>query len=144
MYLQLVLVASHTSPQHKPQNNFDIKVDRFEPFTLPTSHRLTLETPAFKSLNPNPKMLCVQNSETWTLSKPIQKPNQFNPQTAPKNGTCFSQKKNGACFSQKRGMFFPKTEPAFPKNGACFSQKRISPKSAKSVAHSPKVGGSFS
>ena len=33
MYIQSVLVASHTSPQHEPQRSFDIKVYRFEHFT---------------------------------------------------------------------------------------------------------------
>ena len=70
-------------------------------------------------------MLCIQNSETWALSKPIQKPNQFIHQTVP----VFTKiellcPKNGACSSQKRSLFFPKTEPVLPKNGACSPQKR--------------------
>ena len=58
---QFVLVASRTSPSHKPQISFDIKVSRFEHFALPTCQ--IFETPKTSKIQ-TPNMPSVQNSET--------------------------------------------------------------------------------
>ena len=70
-------------------------------------------------------------------SKPIQTQNQF-----PPNRASLSLKTE-PIFPQSRWLIFPKSVAHFPKVGGSFSQSRwlILP---KSVAHFPKVGGSFS
>ena len=136
-----------------PENNFNIKVYRFQQFTLlPVD--LFLETP-----NPKTSRIPTQTCSTFKTvrlelcPKPIQKKSQFSvfPNTEMfffKNEACLSQKpslrfqksvtdfsKVGGSFPQSRWLIFPKVGDGFPQ-----SRWLISP---KSVAHFPKVCDGF-
>ena len=114
-----------------PENNFNIKVYRFQQFTLlPVD--LFLETP-----NPKTSRIPTQTCSTFKTvrlelcPKPIQKKKQANflfSQTR----RCFFFK-NEACLSQKPSLRFQKSVADLPEVGGNFFPR--------SVADFPKVGG---